>query len=126
MAIDYTALASVATELIGDNGRAVTVRRRPETVPDPAKPWEPAEVALTPGADNVTAQAVNAELTSAQRGLTTIGMEARRYLIAYVAALSDFGVGWEILDGSEVFQVRDSDLIKPGPTAILFDCWAET
>lgn len=121
MPFDYTSLDAAAAGLIASFGRQVTLRRRPATPPDPNKPWEPAAVATTPGADNATVYAVQDTLTYAQRTNTVIPETASRWLVAGTGAPADIGTEWEIVDGASIYQVYQAEPIKPGGTLILWD-----
>ncbi len=77
----YTRLAASALALISQYGRTVSFRRGSATLPDPAKPWEPAQPDGA-GAVSIQAQAIEGSRLRDQDG----GLSERSKQTLYVAA----------------------------------------
>jgi len=127
MALDYTALAAVATRLIGENGRAITLRRESRTPDDPAKPWGPSDTtaAVAGSADGVQAIAVTGvflDLERTDRQLTQAELKQSRVLIGPDPDIpEEMGPDWVVDDGDRRFEVVSSKPINPGDTLCYYE-----
>lgn len=129
MAVDYTELAAIATELIEDNGRSVELRKKSRTVTDPAKPWR--GTSTTPIA-TVTATAVVFDVTDEQIALEATREDDRELILrgdkmAVIPASALAGsaatnlVGYDtFVDGVDVYQIVNVETVKPGPTTLIY------
>ena len=129
MAVDYTELASVAQELIEDNGRTVTLQKKSRTVQDVTKPWR--GVTTTPVSE-IAAIAVMFDVTDEQITPEATREDNRDLILrgdkmAVVASNSLTSatqpnlVGYDtFVDGAEIFQIISVETVKPGPTTLVY------
>ncbi len=132
MAVDYTELAAIATELIADNGRDVVLTKKSRTISDPAKPWR--GNSITP-VGTVTVKAIVFDVTDEQLSIEgdTGTDERNRDLIlrgdkqaliaesSLAAAIAKDLVGYDTFtDGTQIYQIVNVETVKPGPTTIVY------
>lgn len=118
MAVDYTALANVAEQLIDENGRAITIRTRSGTLPNPAEPWKPAAggtgtpIATIGFFDNYD---------NDERGLTQIQDGDKRLLVKAKGLAASITLDDEIVDGTQIWQIVNVNEITPAAVAIYYE-----
>lgn len=109
----------LATRLIDENGRTITLSKTSLTAADPAKPWEGPAAATT----TTTAKAVFLDpITSRDWGFVDeqdAFLEHRADQIALVAGTVDIEDNDTIVDGTIVWKINKTVTLKPGDTALI-------
>lgn len=137
MALDYTALAAVATELITDNGRPFTLMRGSQTPATSARPWGVRETDAVATDDvSIVANGVFLDQERADsatggfsiaRTANPISDRGARLLIEPLPALATAGfdrteTDWYVIDGTDLrYEVASVDVIKPAGTIVYYD-----
>ena len=116
MAIDYGRLEQLAVRLISENGREVELLRKGD--PDPATLW----VGGSEASEMVSA--IQGSYDALERSRDEIQASDVRFFIADTS--SGVAPGDRIRDGAIVYGVVRAALIRPGPTAIVYDVQART
>ncbi|MEM8495227.1 MAG: hypothetical protein AAF663_07550 [Planctomycetota bacterium] len=112
-----TELRDVATELIGEEGRSVTLRREAKATPeDAAKPWHGYQ--SEPSSDPITAAFFTPDslIDSGMRFAKGSAL-AEFDVMAFVAgdaATGEINPGASIVDGDDEWAVHDVDETRPG------------
>lgn len=127
MALDYINLASVATRLISENGRAITLRRGSRTPADPAKPWGPADTTeaaagSAEGVQAITTLGVFLDLERTDRPLTLAEQKQSRVLVPPDTDIpEEMGPDWVVDDGDRRLEVVTSKPVQPGGTLVYYE-----
>jgi len=128
---DYSGLLATADRLIERFGRTVTLRRKSESPATASKPWGPASsVASDIQAIETTAVFLGPQFESFDSvtagiglGVTNVEEKTGRVLVKALAATlpEELQIGWQIDDGTRVFEIISSRPIKPGGTLMYHD-----
>lgn len=123
MAFDYSGLLTVATSLIEQFGRPMTLRRASRTPADPTKPWAARQGAVTASDDQaITSTAVFLDFSRTDRDGQVVEAKRARVLFPAEAALpEEVGPDWQLDDGSRLYEVLESRPVKPGPTLLHYE-----
>lgn len=127
MPVDYAKLLGVAEKLIGENGRAVTLRRSPQAPADPAKPWG-ARAAGTGDAIPVTAVFLEPERRQTTSGdiqpTAQLDEFSRMRVLIHAAEAglpTELTPEWYIDDGGRRLEITIVKPVKPGGTLLYYD-----
>lgn len=128
MAIDYANALATATRLIKENGRALTLVKRTSQLADPAKPWGPTDPAGT--GESIATIGVFLDLNvnpytaitaGASLGASPVSTRQQRILVPAEAALpEEMGEDWQVQDGDLLWEVNNSNPLKPGGVLIFY------
>ena len=128
MAFDYSGVYALATELIAEFGRSMTIIRLDRTSADVSKPWRgPDTPRLTPDASQV----ITGVMVEPGNDLGQLGdqidipeLVSRSSRILIVAAGSAPGVDLEtydeILDGGKYYKANIIHVLQPGDTKLMY------
>lgn len=122
--IDYIEMATVAQELVDDNGRNVTIIRWKQTAADATKPWEgPDDPRGTPDAtDSVKGCFVSMEGSGLSK--ETIDEDALKrtgdVCLIGPGASFDLATANELIDGSVHKKITFVRTLKPADTVLLY------
>ncbi len=105
--VDVAALAVVATRLITENGRTVTLRKRTEPASPSSEPWNDADTISTVS----TTGAFTLDLSALVGG--TLLRRAGRECYVPAGAGTDLESYSELLDGSTIYKIADVERIAP-------------
>lgn len=124
MAIDYSALAVKAKQLVDDTGRDVTLVRLDFDQDDPDKDWLGPVNPRSDPQEQATYKAVFVPLSGADKlGLSkqTLDLVKRSSATCMIGTLDDLGQYQELIDseGGDRYKVIASEQLKPGTTALL-------
>lgn len=124
MAFDYSELVTLAQDLIAEYGRDVDLVKSSTTSQNPAQPWrQPADPAVNdPAAPRFTAKAVFAEQRE-EPGDGLLPRGFRGFLIAPPLVAPPFPPEEaELIKevGAGSWGVRRVEVVKPGPTVVLY------
>jgi hypothetical protein len=132
MALDYTRLAAVATRLISENGRAITLRRASRDPDDPTKPWgtadtTPAVAGSADGVQAITTTGVFLDPERTDRPLGLVEWKKARVLVPPDTNIpEEMGPDWVVDDGSRRFEIEESRPVKPGGTLMYYELMVST
>lgn len=119
--VDYVKLAATAERLIEANGRSVTVTQQGQTPTDPTKPWRGQS---TPVRDSVVGIAVVVDPATMGYEVQNVDNVKRADMLVLFAANNDGGKSLEnfdtITDGSIVWKILRTQVLKPGATRLLY------
>lgn len=119
--VDYVNLAATAERLIEANGHSVTVTQQGQTPTDPTKPWRGQS---TPARDSVAGIAVVVDPATMGYEVRNEDNVKRADEIVLFAANNDDGKSLEnfdtITDGSVVWKILRTQVLKPGATRLLY------
>lgn len=137
MALDYVNLRdNVATRLITENGRSLTLRRTSRKPADTAKPWASSATGDTSAADVDTEQAittigvfldteVNEDQGAGEAGTggasSVLKRTARLLLSADPLLPEEVGSDWYVDDGTQRWEITDIKAVRPGAVLIYYD-----
>lgn len=117
--VDYVALGVVAQELIEEFGRAMSIRKVTTAAPgDPAKPW-------VPGAESTVDTAGFGVFLETQRSFLTGELIPADESLILLSA-TEFGAVVpinkdRIVDGSDVWEIVQTNTLKPGATVLIYE-----
>jgi hypothetical protein len=122
--IDYTEMASVAQELIDDNGRDVTIIRFGQTPADSNKPWKGNTTPrATPDATD-TVKGCFVPLAGSGLGIDTIDSDilkrTEEVCLVGPGATFDLRTADEVQDGSVYKKVTFVQMLKPADTVLMY------
>jgi hypothetical protein len=119
MSIDYAELAAIATDLIAEAGREVTIIRFQQAPDDAAKPWRgPADPRGTPDAtDDVVAAFVSPSAKFIDSDLIKRSQAA---CLVGPGANFDLATANEVIDGDTHWRITAVEVVKPGDTILLY------
>lgn len=121
MATDYTEFAQLAQELISENGRTVTLQKLDATAADASKPWKGAGAPTVAQSKAVPAVFVPPSGSGLGRDIVKEELLDRVEQVALVAptdvSLEDFHT---ILDDGVRWNIDWAQVLKPGPTVVLY------
>lgn len=129
MPIDFTAAQALATRLISENGRAITLTRESRTPADPARPWGPAAAGQTDTESIATVgvfldldkDALASITAAASLGQSTVNARQQQVLIPAAAALpEEVGPDWRVQDGTDVWEVVRAMPLKPASVVVFY------
>ncbi len=121
MAMDYAELATVATDLIAETGRIVTVTRFRQTPADANKPWEGPSPSGDPDAtDEVTATFVGYADSGFKCPDEDLAKRIEEVCFIGPGASFDVTTANEVMDGTVHKKVLWADRVKPGDTVLLY------
>ncbi len=116
--VDYTALATVAQELIEEFGRAMSVRKVTTGAPgDADKPW-------LPGAEGTADTATTGVFLDTEKSFITGELIPTDQSVLLIAAsgLAVIPINKDrIVDGSEIWEITKVTILKPGATVLLYE-----
>ena len=110
---NYESIRGTAGRLIEQFGKPVTLRVPTDTVP--VKPWRP----VTTYADTVM-QAVVTEFEAREIDGTKIQSGDRRYLGAAEGLAATPTTKDQLVDGSEILEIRSVNRLSPGGTKVIY------
>lgn len=119
MAFDYSTFTTLATDLIGEFGSTVTLRKRTTTVNDANVPSD-----VTVANTDTSVTAARMWYRASQIDGESIRANDRRYLISAADLSEAPDTSWQIIDDSETFTIIDVKTTAPGSTSVLYDCHA--
>lgn len=115
MPINYASLAETGSRLVGENGRAVTIRTL-----NPAKLYDPTLDKVFSGhKSSADVMAVVTEYKLSEIDGTKIQNGDKKVIVSANAEVQA-GVGDEIVDGGEVYKIIARQDIAPGNKAIIY------
>lgn len=130
--VNYTSFRLLAERLIGENGRALTLRRVDQTnAEDPLKPWR-APASMGSGNVSLPVVGVFTEYDKEDIDGTLVRAGDKRVLVA-AKDTEDAQTGSEniiiedfdtILDGTTVWKIIKVSVIEPGSLRVLYDIQA--
>ena len=125
--VDYANLRTVATRLIGENGRTVTLARYSRLAEDPAKPWRgPATDGTQPDV-TISVFAViippdnnqDAAGTLVRRNNFTALVDSASVESATTESLLEFDI---LTDANgDVYKITSVNEYKPGPSSVMYE-----
>ena len=121
MATDYTEFSQLAQELIAENGRDVTLQKLDATATDASKPWKGAGAPTVAQSKAVPAVFVPASGSGLGRDIVKEELLDRVEQVALVAPTDVSLEGFHIiLDDGVRWNIDWAQVLKPGPTVVLY------
>ncbi len=114
MAYNYAPLQATALRLITAFGKAITLRRTGQTVPDANKPWE-----VSAGNTDYTVQGMRVEYTAREIDGTVVRQGDRKYLVAASGLAITPQAGDQVLD-TDTLTVVNAEILSPASTALIY------
>ena len=114
MAYNYAPLQATALRLITNFGKAVTMRRTGQTVPDANKPWE-----VNTNNTDYTVQAVRVEYAAREIDGTVVRQGDRKYLVATSGLGITPQAGDQVID-TDTLTVVSAEILNPASTALIY------
>lgn len=113
MAINMQSMLTTAERLIGENGRSMTLVKKPTSVADSSKPWRGGG-----SSGKTVAKAVMEDYKSWQFGEEILRGDKKVLLCSTgLAPITDY---FQILDGADTWSIVGYSEEKPGPTSVLY------
>lgn len=135
MAFNYAKAQALAERLIGENGRAITLRQSSATLFDVSKPWRGSADPATEAAPGTEVSAIGVFVNQADQDNfghvetdeagTLLKRGEKRCLVAETELnpLADVSRFETLRDdtNSQVWRIVEVNILEPGPSRILYD-----
>lgn len=127
MAFDYTAISTIAFNLVSNFGKTVTFEKFSSALEDPAKPWlGPVDPRLTPDATAIVSAVAVEPDSTVQLGISTSDSDLvkRSEQILIVAPgpsfTEDLATFNEVIDGSIRWKITVVEKLRPANDTLLY------
>lgn len=122
--------AVLASELIAENGRDITLLQSGTTASDPTKPWRGQSDAATTGTPGTSIAVKGVFINQANTDdfgyrekdrLNQLFKDGRQHCLVAAQGIADVSQFDAIKDGTRIWRITNANILQPGTTRILYD-----
>lgn len=120
MAYDYSEFETLASDLIAEYGRALTMLKSGTTPNSVGEPWKGVSNRFSAATAGTEIAVTGVVLEYNERDFTDEVKRGDKYVLVAAKGIADISLYDGLNDGGSVWRIVSSNILKPGGTSLLY------